>query len=627
VQLKVLLAPVLLIAVLIGLGAYSVLLLRANQHSLRQLVAGPLRQKDLADNLSQVVWSTHSGLYRLTATAANETDEKKLQKMADETLTALSGLEQKTEMLVARHAGDTSSNEMLTRLSQEVGRYVERARGAVDMATSDAGSALMLMRQVEKSFSATNAIMDKISGNAEAERTDRIAQILSRQQRQITTLLLGTFGSAMVGLLISVLIGRAIATPVKKIAGILKRIASGELELVVPGMTLQDEIGTIAHAVDELKGGLVERRRLEGEAVEMHRRNEEKLRSTEDAFTAAGRSRAEVMSALEVALGRLATGDVRARLELDVAAEFAKLKADYNTTVDELRELIGAVAETTGDIKSGTDDITRAADDIARRTEQQAASLEETAAALDQISATVSKTASATEQARSVVSAAKSDAEQGGDIVRKAIEAMGSIERSSLKVSQIIGVIDEIAFQTNLLALNAGVEAARAGDAGRGFAVVATEVRALAQRSAQAAKEIKALIASASSEVKAGGELVVATGRSLEQIGTLVGEINLAFTEISAGAQEQASGLGEVNSAVNQMDQVTQQNAAMVEETAAASHTLAQQADKLKQLISRFKVAESPDQARLGGRGSRGPKGLSKPSRVRHAATDRSAAA
>jgi methyl-accepting chemotaxis protein len=598
-QPKVLLAPCLLIAVLIGLGAYSLLLLRANQQSLQQLLAGPLHQKEVADKLSATVWSAHSRLYRLTATAANETDEKKLKAMADETLAALSSLEQKAQGLQSDHSADASSGETLTQLSQEIGRYVERARGAVDMATSDAGAALMLMRQVEKSFAATNSIVDKISAKAEADSARRIEDILTRQQQQMTTLLLGTSGAALVGLLISLLIGRAIAMPVKSIAQTLKRMTAGELELPVPGMALSDEIGTIAQAVAEMKEGLVERRRLEGEAVEVHRRNEEKLRSTEEAFTEAGRNRAEVMAALEDALGRLAFGDVGARLELDVASEFATLKSDYNTTVDELRELITAVAAATGDITAGADDIRRASDDIAQRIEQQAASLEQTVAALEQVSATVRKTAAGTEAARSVVSAAKTNADQGGDIVRKAIAAMGSIERSSRQVSKIIGVIDEIAFQTNLLALNAGVEAARAGDAGRGFAVVAAEVRSLAQRSADAAREIKALIALSSGEVETGSALVGSTGRSLDEIGELVGKINLAFEEIASGAQEQATDLGEVNTSVGRMDRVTQQNAAMVAEAAAASHALARQADKLNELISRFNLAEAQGRGAL----------------------------
>jgi methyl-accepting chemotaxis protein len=188
------------------------------------------------------------------------------------------------------------------------------------------------------------------------------------------------------------------------------------------------------------------------------------------------------------------------------------------------------------------------------------------------------------------VATAKTDAENSGEVVGQAVTAMGEIEQSSHQISSIIGVIDEIAFQTNLLALNAGVEAARAGDAGRGFAVVASEVRALAQRSAEAAKEIKALISASSTQVAAGVNLVGETGKALKRIVTQIAEINGVVTDIAASAQEQATGLNEVNAAVNQMDQVTQQNAAMVEESTAASYALAQEADELSRMMSQFKV-------------------------------------
>ena len=243
-----------------------------------------------------------------------------------------------------------------------------------------------------------------------------------------------------------------------------------------------------------------------------------------------------------------------------------------------------------GGIRSGSSEISQAADDLSRRTEQQAASLEETAAALDEITATVNRTASGARQASDVVQAARGDAESSGTVVREAVTAMGAIGKSANEISQIIGVIDEIAFQTNLLALNAGVEAARAGEAGRGFAVVATEVRGLAQRSAEAAKEIKALITTSTAHVGSGVSLVGQTGEALQRIVDRVAEIDTLVSEIAASAQEQAIGLGQVNTAVNQMDQVTQQNAAMVEQTTAASHSLSREAEALAQSVDRFNV-------------------------------------
>jgi methyl-accepting chemotaxis protein len=299
------------------------------------------------------------------------------------------------------------------------------------------------------------------------------------------------------------------------------------------------------------------------------------------------------LDSLAVALAGLAKGDLTIRLTQEVAAAYQALKDDFNSAMEALQNAMASIAANTQGVEAGADEITQASDDLARRTEQQAASLEQTAASLDEITATVNKTAEGAKHARDVVSAAKAAAEKSGVVVRSAIEAMNGIEKSSKQISQIIGVIDEIAFQTNLLALNAGVEAARAGDAGRGFAVVASEVRALAQRSAEAAKEIKGLISASTEQVDQGVDLVEETGKALERIVVQVAEINDVVSDIAASAQEQATGLHQVNIAVNQMDQVTQQNAAMVEESTAASHSLSQDASQLSGLIGQFKVGRA----------------------------------
>jgi len=296
-------------------------------------------------------------------------------------------------------------------------------------------------------------------------------------------------------------------------------------------------------------------------------------------------------------LSRLAEGDLEQRIEAEFIPTLDQLRTDFNASLETLERSMSAISANTQAIRSGVGEISTAADDLSRRTEQQASSLEETAAALEQITATVKKTAEGAKHARDVVSTAKVDADKSGGVVREAMTAMTGIEKSSKQISQIIGVIDEIAFQTNLLALNAGVEAARAGDAGRGFAVVASEVRALAQRSAEAAKEIKGLISASTAQVEQGVTLVTQTGNALERIVAQVVEINAIITDIAASAQEQATGLQQVNAAVNEMDKVTQQNAAMVEETTAAAHALAGETEELGRLVGRYrigKVAEDP---------------------------------
>ena len=304
------------------------------------------------------------------------------------------------------------------------------------------------------------------------------------------------------------------------------------------------------------------------------------------------RTQQMVVGSIGVGLSKLAEGDLTYRMNDDLPPAYLRLLEDFNGAMDKLQEAMKVITVNADGMTSGAGEISQAADDLSRRTEQQAATLEETAAALDEITATVKRTAEGANQANSVVNTAKADAERSGEVVSQAVTAMNGIDKSAQEISQIIGVIDEIAFQTNLLALNAGVEAARAGDAGRGFAGVASEVRALAQRSAEAAKEIKALISASTTQVKEGVELVGQTGQALQRIVGQVSEITALVSEIAASAQEQATGLSEVNTAVNQMDQVTQQNAAMVEQSTAASHSLAQEAQQLAVLVGRFQIGE-----------------------------------
>jgi len=301
--------------------------------------------------------------------------------------------------------------------------------------------------------------------------------------------------------------------------------------------------------------------------------------------------RMSAINALGGALKALADGDLTQNLSTAFVPSMEMVRTDFNEAVAGLHEAMRTVETNANAIASGAQEIRSAADDLAKRTEQQAASVEETAAALDEITTTVGDSSRRADEAGTLVSKTRTGAEKSGEVVKKAIDAMGQIEQSSREISNIIGVIDDIAFQTNLLALNAGVEAARAGEAGKGFAVVAQEVRELAQRSASAAKDIKALITTSGEQVKSGVSLVDETGRALQEILSQVQEVHTNVAAIVEASREQSTGLREINQSVNAMDQATQQNAAMVEESTAASHAMAREADALHALIRRFRLA------------------------------------
>jgi methyl-accepting chemotaxis protein len=392
------------------------------------------------------------------------------------------------------------------------------------------------------------------------------------------------------------LLSRGVAGPAANMTGYMRRLMAGDNAIDVPDAKRKDEFGEMGVAVLAFRDAAIEKVRIENQAASDRCQSDSDRAAHEAEKNRIAEQDAIAIGALAEGLSAIANGDLTHRFTAEVSPKSAQLKADFNTAVIKLEEAMGVISANASAMQTGSGEISQAADDLSRRTEQQAATLEETAAALDQITATVRRTAEGAQRANVVVASARQDAETSGQVVTRAVAAMGEIQKSAEEISQIIGVIDEIAFQTNLLALNAGVEAARAGDAGKGFAVVASEVRALAQRSAEAAKEIKSLISASSSQVRDGVGLVGQTGEALTAIVGRVSEINGLMAEINASAQEQATALAQVNTAVNQMDQTTQQNAAMVEQSTAASHNLSQEAGELAQLVGRFRVGRDRPQ-------------------------------
>ncbi|WP_341366819.1 methyl-accepting chemotaxis protein [Yoonia sp. BS5-3] len=368
---------------------------------------------------------------------------------------------------------------------------------------------------------------------------------------------------------------RTVTASLKNLSHEMGLISDGDFGLTVSATKRPDEIGDIGRTLVDFQS------KLEIAAEQERQREHAQIEQQ------------EVLDTLRRSLLGLADGDLSKKIDQEFSVQYDSLRKDFNDTVQTLNRTISHVVEAAGSIQHGANEISQASDDLSNRTENQAATLEQTAAALDQLTASVKSAADGAKSVENIVTEAQAEAEESGKIVGDAIAAMNEIEKSSEHISQIIGVIDDIAFQTNLLALNAGVEAARAGEAGKGFAVVASEVRALAQRSSEAAKEIKALISGSEKQVEKGVELVGGAGTALGNIVQRVTHISELIRSISTGSAEQAIGLGEINIGVNQLDQVTQQNAAMVEQATAASHVLRTDATRLQELVDKFDTGKS----------------------------------
>ncbi|MFT4180394.1 MAG: methyl-accepting chemotaxis protein, partial [Rhizobium sp.] len=416
-------------------------------------------------------------------------------------------------------------------------------------------------------------------GKEDSERSANVSVI---------AMILGTLLAIVGGLMLV----ETLRGPLKRVTEIMTRLASGDLEVAIDGRNRGDEIGDMVRSVTVFRDAALENVRLEREAESARA-----LSAEEAARRAAERARIEVeqkqaLNALADVLAKLADGNLEDGMREDLSADFVEMAFTYNHAVEALRETLTDVRYTAEEIKGGTGNLATSADDLARRTEQQAAALEESSRALHRLNEVVRSTADRAKQTAASVNETQAYASQSGEVVAKAVGAMGEINRSSEKIATIIGVIDEIAFQTNLLALNAGVEAARAGEAGRGFAVVAQEVRELAQRCANAAKEIKGLISASSAQVRSGVHLVEQTGAALSEIIDHVSGVQRLVADISSATAEQSTGIEEVTRAVGEVELITQRNAAMVEENNAEIHGLRQRVDMLSEKIDRFRTGD-----------------------------------
>jgi methyl-accepting chemotaxis protein len=515
VRWKVLFAPAFLVLMLIALGAYVLHMQHVSEAAEDALISGPVRQAETVADFTTAVWAAQTSLYRLTATAANETDQKKIAAFAKQTSQMLAAVPQRLATLDAfKQAGDASA--AIDKLKGVMAAYMKQAKSVIDMADSDAGSALMFMMGAQRSFNEIEKLTDDLTENSSKLRDAEIARTKAARRQQETMLIAVLFGAVVLGCIFSLIVARMIARPFKAIAAAIGQIAQGRLDVDMSHTTQRDEVGRIAAAV----------------------------------ATMAERVRGTVME----------------------------------------------IERATREVTNASDEISASTTNLSQRTEEQAASLEETSAAMEEIAATVHKNAENAEAVHQAASAAHAIAEHGGGIAGKAVKAMARIEDSSRKIGDIIGVIDEIARQTNLLALNAAVEAARAGEAGRGFAVVAAEVRSLAQRSSQAAKDIAQLISTSGGEVKDGVRLVDQAGAALTEIIDSVKAVADTVSDIASASREQSVGIEQVNKALTQIDDVTQQNAALVEENAATARVLADMAKAMREHVAFFKVGDEGDE-------------------------------
>jgi methyl-accepting chemotaxis protein len=422
--------------------------------------------------------------------------------------------------------------------------------------------------------------------------------------------------AALVTLVLVAVLGGLVMWIADGIVRPLMRLRAGMLDLaegreISDALETQrhDEIGAMAKAVKVFQDNADALKVAEAEAAEQQRaaeddrkRGDEARKRNDEARAEAAREVAQVIDALGSGLDRLAAGDLTCRLTQDFAAEYQKVQQDFNAAIDQLQQTIGTIVSSTREVSNAAAEISASTTDLSQRTEEQAASIEQTSASMEQISVTVKKNAENAQQANQLSQNTCEVADRGGAVVTQAVAAMSRIEESSRKISDIIGVIDEIARQTNLLALNAAVEAARAGEAGRGFAVVASEVRSLAQRSSQAAKDIKDLITNSNAQVRDGVELVNRAGGSLGEIVASIKQVATIVADIANASNEQATGLDQISRALTQLDEVTQQNSALVEENAATAKTLEHQSSAMGERIDFFQL---DDAAGAGNAGSR----------------------
>jgi methyl-accepting chemotaxis protein len=629
ISLRVSAAFVLILAILLavaGLAWRNVQFLEQAQRD----TAESFRMLDALAELGQAM-SDQETAVRGFALSDDETHLDALNIGRDASTRLLARLKQLTE-------GEAAQQE---RLEQVTRRIVEWQRKFADTVVprlkneTQREPALRILRsplskgQMEEIRLVLEEMRDEERGSL--SRRNQAQDEAFRQLLQISAIGLGVLLLVIAAAV--AMIRRTVVRPVQGMTATMRGLADGDLDVAVTGADHRDEVGEMARALQVFKDGMIARRDAEAEVERQRGESEQRRQAREAQEQAAAAEIAELVGAvaagdiarrlsvegkeglylaiaeginrlagavegmiaeLGTVLGAMADGRLDRRITGDYDGAFRQLKDDTNRMAERLSDIVTRLSRAAGQVRSASDEISAGSQDLASRTESQAASIEQTAASMHEVTATVKQNADNAQAANQLAVAARDTAEKGGSVVSDAVTAVTQIEQSAQKISDIVGLIDEIAFQTNLLALNASVEAARAGEAGKGFAVVAQEVRALAQRSANASKDIKALITESNAQVKTGASLVGRTGQSLTEIVIAIKKVSDIVAEIAAASREQATGLEQINTAVAGMDEMTQRNAALVEETTAAAQALNGQAIELADAVGFFRSGEAP---------------------------------
>ncbi len=544
---KVLLAPAFLILVLTGVGAYALHAQRNNQATMDALMAGAVRQSEVVADFSTAAWAAQARLYRLTATAANETDQDKIKAVAAQTSAVLADVQARLTAIEAVRAGDGTTAETLDKLKAAVASYIKQSKNVIEMADGDAGSALMFMMSAERSFAQMAKLTDDMS-EASRRFRDREMANANAQLAQQEILLTGVVSIAvLIGCVVSFLVGGGIASPVVRIAAAIKRIAQGDFAVAIPATGRRDEIGVIADAVVTLKASSQEA---------------ESLRSEQE--------------------GAKARSDAERKAVLDrVASEFERQVKSVADAVSQAAQTVGAdagqvvtIAKQAG-IRTGT---------VAQAAQSASASVQAVASASEEMSSSIAEISRQVGNARDISNDAVSHASGSEKIIH-------GLADSAKRIGEVVKLIRDIAAQTNLLALNATIEAARAGEAGRGFAVVAAEVKALAAQTGQATQEIQTHVAAIQG---ATGEAV----RSIESITGVISNISEISFAIASSVEEQDAVTREIVSNIEVSSKATVQVSAdigelggAVAETGTASTDMLTAAGRLEEQAQHLSAA------------------------------------